>query len=66
MLVDGSNTMLPNIHPQLLLLTQLQPGRMGVGWGALFGLWLGELVAAVMVVLTVASVWWWHCCLGVG
>ena len=57
MLVDGGNTTLPNIHPQLLLLTQLQPGRKGVGWGALFVLWLVEVVKVVMVVLTAASVW---------
>ena len=32
--LDGSSTMLPNIETQLLLLTQLQPGKQRMSWGA--------------------------------
>ena len=34
--LDGSSTTLPNIHRQLLLLTQLQPGKQRRSWGATF------------------------------
>ena len=32
--LNGGSATLPNIHPHLLLLAQLQPGRQRVGWGA--------------------------------
>ena len=32
--LNGGSATLPNIHPQLLLLAQLQPGRQWLGWGA--------------------------------
>ena len=56
--IDGGSITLPNIHPWLLLLAQLRPGRQqagSVGVRLLYGLWLGMVVVVVQ-----------HRCLGVG
>ena len=56
--IDGGSITLPNIHPWLLLLAQLRPGRQqagSVGVRLLYGLWLGMVVVVVQ-----------HRCLGLG